>query len=49
VLIGSRGVRFDLDLGLGFQSAIDDLVERLNTLHAAFPIERVVFGDGLLG
>ena len=49
VPIGERGIRFDLDLGLSFQTAIDDLVERLNVLHAAEPIERVVFGDGLLG
>lgn len=48
VPIADDGVRFDVDMGLSFQKALDALVADLNELNRTAPLAKVVFGDGLL-
>lgn len=45
---GFLGVTYDVDMGRAELRAIDDLVTRLNHLHALHPIERVILGRGYL-
>ena len=45
---GFLGVTYDVDMGRAELRAIDDLVQRLQHLHALHPIDRVILGRGYL-